>query len=132
MMVDSGDYASPMPVDRSNDVRALADAPEDHTTSVHLRRTVAFIYEYLWNPIPSPPLPSVVSRRNKREKNRTRSFHFPPNFAGGNTTRSRVFSSPTRRSRRRRRSSSVAVEFNQLGYSSLNFQRWKRIAAMQG
>ncbi|KAJ8626181.1 hypothetical protein MRB53_019488 [Persea americana] len=84
------------------------------------------------NPRPSPPLPSVVSRRNKREKNRTRSFHFPPNFAGGNTTRSRVFSSPTRRSRRRRRSSSVAVEFNQLGYSSLNFQRWKRIAAMQG
>lgn len=25
----------------------------------------------------------------------------------------------------------VAVEFNQSGYSSLNFQRWKRIAAMQ-
>lgn len=56
-----------------------------------------------------PSLPSVVSRRNKREKKKKKThsiISFPSEFAGGNTTRSRVFSSPRRGSRRRRRSSS--------------------------
>ncbi|XXG66880.1 hypothetical protein AAC387_Pa06g0355 [Persea americana] len=90
------------------------------------------------NPLPSPPLRRLPTEQKRKKPHSIISF--PSEFRrrkhnkieGFLFTNTKKQKKTTKLIRFPRFSLLVAVEFNQLGYSSLNFQRWKRIAAMQG